>query len=214
LLTLAALAYRLRVRHIVRQFNVRVDERVAERTRIARDLHDTLLQSFQGVLMKFHAMTFMLNDRPEAQKVVEGVIAQARAAIIEGRDAVQGLRASTVVTNDLAPSIKTLGDELAATHTCDFHVAVEGEPRNLVPLLRDEVYKIASEALRNAFRHSQAKHIEVEIRYEERVFRLRVRDDGKGIEPKLITGTGREETLRLARHARTRQAGRAASWPF
>jgi signal transduction histidine kinase/ligand-binding sensor domain-containing protein len=192
LLGLAVLAYQLRLRQIRRQFNVRLDERVAERTRIARDLHDTLLQSFQGVLMKFHAMTFMLDDRPEAQKVMEGVITQARRAIVEGREAVQGLRASTVVTNDLAPSIKALGDDLAATHPCDFRVTVDGEAKNLVPLLRDEVYKIAGEALRNAFHHSQAKQIDVEIRYEERVFRMRIRDDGKGMDPKVTAGTGRE----------------------
>jgi signal transduction histidine kinase/ligand-binding sensor domain-containing protein len=189
---LLAALYQLRLRQVKHQFNVRVDERVAERTRIARDLHDTLLQSFQGVLMKFHAMTFMLDDRPEAQTVMEGVIDQARAAITEGRDAVQGLRSSTLVTNDLAPAIKTLGEQLVGTQACDFQVKIEGEPRNLVPLLRDEIYRIASEALRNAFRHSKAKQIEVEIRYEDRAFRMRIRDDGKGIEPNLIAGTGRE----------------------
>lgn len=204
--------YQLRLRHMKRQFNVRLDERVAERTRIARDLHDTLLQSFQGILMKFHAVTYMMDDRPEAQKVMEGVIAQARAAIVEGRDAVQGLRSSTVLTNDLAPSIRILGDQLAATHAVqpapEFRITVAGTPRDLVPLLRDEIYKIAGEALRNAFRHSQAKQIEVEIRYEERVFRLRIRDDGKGIEQKLISDSGREGHFGLAgMRERARLAG-------
>src|SRR4030095_8129183 len=110
--------------------------------------------------------------------------------IVEGRDAVQGLRSSTVVTNDLAPSIRILGDQLAATHAVqpppEFRITVAGSPRDLVPLLRDEIYKIAGEALRNAFQHSQAKQIDVEIRYEERVFQLRIRDDGRGLEQKLI----------------------------
>jgi signal transduction histidine kinase len=71
-------------------------------------------------------------------------------------------------------------------------VAVEGEARNLHPILRDEIYKIAAEALRNAFQHAQARQIEVEIRYDHAQFRLRVRDDGKGIDPAVSSGQGRE----------------------
>src|SRR3984893_2703034 len=79
-----------------------------------RDLHDTLLQSFQGVLLKFHAVTYQLTDRPEARNTLESVIEQARQAITEGRDTVQGLRSSTVITNDLAQAISALGEALAA----------------------------------------------------------------------------------------------------
>jgi len=68
---------------------------------------------------------------------------------------------------------------------------VEGTPRDLHPILRDEVYRIAAEAMRNAFRHAQARQIEVEIQYEERQLRLRVRDDGKGVDPKLLDDEGR-----------------------
>ena len=93
-------------------------------------------------------------------------------AIIEGRDAVQGLRASTVERNDFASAIRMLGEELGAADTNRilpvFHVEVEGAPRNLHPILRDEVYRIAGEAMRNAFRHAHAQRIEVEIRYDER----------------------------------------------
>jgi hypothetical protein len=111
------LLHRLRLRQMVRQFNVRMEERVNERTRLARDLHDTLLQSFQGVLLKFHAVTFMLPDRPaEAGKTLEGVIEQARAAIAEGRDAVQGLRSSTLVSNELGQAITVFADGLSADH--------------------------------------------------------------------------------------------------
>ena len=101
-LGLLAAAYQLRLRQVAHRFNMRLEERVSERTRIARDFHDTLLQSFQGVLLKFHAVTYLLHDRPEAQKTLETVIEQARQAITEGRDAVQGLRSSTLVTGDLA----------------------------------------------------------------------------------------------------------------
>src|SRR5262249_47999133 len=171
------------------------EERVAERTRIARDFHDTLLQSFQGVLMKFSAATYLIRHRPEeAEKTFEEVIEQARRAIDEGRDAVQGLRSSTILTNDLAPVLRALGEELVAEQTGDqrpdFHIAVEGTSRDLVPLVRDEVYKIGGEALRNAFRHAEATRIEVEILYERRQLRLWVRDDGKGIDRKVLSEGG------------------------
>src|SRR5262249_45386365 len=97
-----ALLYRLRVQQVARQFNARLDARGDERTRIARELHDTLLQSFQGVLLKLYAVTYQIADRPEAHQTLERVIDEAQQAIAEGRDAVQGLRASTVVRNDLA----------------------------------------------------------------------------------------------------------------
>ena len=102
----------------------------------------------------------------------------------------QGLRDSTVQSNDLALAISTLGEELGTDSTNQrpgFRVAVEGEARNLHPILRDEIYKIAAEALRNAFRHAQARQIEVEIRYDNEQFRLRVRDDGKGIDPAILS---------------------------
>jgi signal transduction histidine kinase len=195
-LLLVAALYRLRLFNLKRQFAVRLEARVGERTRIARDLHDTLLQSFQGVLLKFHAVMFALPDRPaEARKTLESAIEQARAAIAEGRDAVQGLRSSVVVTNDLARAITTFGEGLASDHNGqqarDFRVHVEGTSRDLAPLVRDEVYRIASEALRNAFRHARARRIEVEIHYEKWLLRMRVRDDGKGIDAQVLGAGGR-----------------------
>src|SRR5262249_34213915 len=154
-----------------------------ERGRIARDLHDTLLQSFQGVLLKFHAVTYQLQDRPETRAKLEAAIEQARSAITEGRDAVQDLRSSSVVT-DLSKAITTLGTALAAEYADrrapELHLQVEGEARPLRAPLQDEVYRIAGEALRNAYRHAQATQLEMELRYDPWQFRLRVRDDGKG----------------------------------
>jgi len=188
---LAAL-YQLRLRQVARQFNLRLEERVNERTRIARDLHDTLLQSFHGLLFQLQAASNMLPDS-EVKKKLESAIDQAAEAIAEGRDAVQNLRASTAVTNDLAVAITTLGAELAATPGTDpngrppvVDVAVEGTPRNLHPILRDDIYRIAGEALRNAFRHASAHRIEVVVRYDPKQLQLRVRDDGKGIDPAFV----------------------------
>jgi len=131
----------------------------------------------------------------EAKEQLDKAIDRAAKAITEGRDAVQGLRTSTVETNNLAQAVNSLGEELAADPanpaTPAFRVTVEGEPRDLHPILRDEIYRIAAEALRNAFRHAQAGQIEVEIRYDNQQFRLRVRDDGKGIDPAVLSGHGR-----------------------
>jgi signal transduction histidine kinase/ligand-binding sensor domain-containing protein len=190
LLALLAALYRLRVEYLKQQFNMRLEERVNERTRIARDFHDTLLQSFQGVLLKLSGVVYRVKDPPDAKEQLETIVEQARQAVIEGREAVQGLRSSTVVTNDLARAIGTLGEELAAGHTgqnCpEFRVRVEGTSRDLVPLVRDEVHRIACEAVRNAFRHAQAVRIEVEIRYDRRQLRLRVVDNGKGFDQKVL----------------------------
>jgi signal transduction histidine kinase/ligand-binding sensor domain-containing protein len=190
-LGMLAVAYQLRLRQLSREFNLRLEERVNERTRIARDLHDTLLQSFHGLLLRFQTASELFPTRQaEAKQTLDSAIDQAAQAITEGRDAVQGLRSSTVETKDLALAINTLGEELAGSGTnpnaAEFHVGVEGTPRDLHPILRDEVYRIAGEALRNAFRHAEARRIEVEIRYDERQFGLRVRDDGKGIDSKLL----------------------------
>ena len=190
-------AYQFRVLQLAYQFNMRLEERVSERTRIARDLHDTLLQSFQALLPLFQAALYKLPEGAvDARKTLEVAVDRASDAITEGRDAVQGLRMSTVEKNDLAVAIRTVGEELASAETNQsapkFAVVVEGTSRNLHPILRDEVYRLAVEALRNAFRHAAAQNIEVEIRYDERFFRLRVRDDGKGIRDVVLRGDGRE----------------------
>jgi len=192
-LGLLAAIYQLRLRYLKHQFDVRLEARVGERTRIARDLHDTLLQSFQGVLLKFSTIQYLIRNRPdEAEETLKRAIEQARAAITEGRDAVQGLRSSVVVMNDLARAIATYGEALAADHAGpEFRVQVEGQSRDLPPLIRDEIYHIACESLRNAFRHAQARRIEVELRYDPRQFRLRVVDNGKGIDAAVLNAGGR-----------------------
>ncbi len=192
-LTLLWAAYQLRVRQLHHEFAMTLEARVGERTRIARDLHDTLLQSFHGLLLRFQTVSQLLPEQTEAKEMLDSAIEQAAEAITEGRDAVQGLRDSTVQTNDLAHAISTLGEELADPsnrQSSTYRVAVEGESRNVHPIIRDEVYRIAAEALRNAFRHAQAKQIEVEIRYDHDQFRMRVRDDGKGIDPVVLSGKG------------------------
>jgi signal transduction histidine kinase len=189
--------YQLRVRQLHRQFAIGIEARVNERTRIAREIHDTLLQSFQALLLQFQRASNLLPTRPEdAKKNLDNAINQTSLAIAEGRDAVQGLRLSTLPDNDFVVAVRSLATEVAASieprNGCaSVEVLVEGTPRRLRPLVRDEVYRITVEALRNAFRHAQAKRIEVEIHYDSHQFRLRVRDDGKGIEPQVLGTDGR-----------------------
>jgi signal transduction histidine kinase/ligand-binding sensor domain-containing protein len=195
LLALLWATYLFRVRQLHREFALALEARVGERTSIARELHDTLLQSFHGLMLRFQIVSELLPDRPEeAKEQLDRTMDRAAKAIAEGRDAVQGLRASAVQTNDLAQALNALGEELATDPanqgTPAFRVTVEGEARDLHPILRDEIYRIAAEALRNAFRHAQARQIEVEIRYDNQQFRLRVRDDGKGIDTVVLSGQG------------------------
>jgi ligand-binding sensor domain-containing protein/signal transduction histidine kinase len=197
-LALLATLYRLRLRQVARQFNMRLEERVSERTRIARELHDTLLQSFHGLLPRFQAAHNLLPGRAvDARQVLEAALDDAAQAVTEARDAVQDLRSSTTDTNDLAKAIEALGGELSAFQTSangaatDFSVQVNGTPQDLHPILRDEIYRITGEALRNAFHHARARRIEVEIEYGTRQVRTRVRDDGSGIDAVVLSEEGR-----------------------
>ena len=184
-------AYQFRLHQVAHEFDLRLDERVNERTRIARELHDTLLQSFHGVLFRFQAVSNLLPGRPaEAQQALERALDQAERAIVDGRDAVHDLRSSTLMPNDLAEAIGALGAGLAAQHAPvpppAVHIAVEGPSRMLHPIVRDDVYRIGAEALRNAFRHAKAREIVVTIRYGERELEVVVRDDGKGMDPRTL----------------------------
>ena len=183
--------YRVRVRQLHHRFEMALEARVSERTRIARELHDTLLQSFHGLLLRFQTVSHLWAERPElAKEKLDNAINEAARAITEGRNAVQGLRESTVATSNIDDAIATLGAELAAAPgdrpAPAFHVTVEGEPRPLHPILRDDIYKITAEALRNAFRHAEATDVDVEIRYDRQQFRLRVQDNGKGFDAALL----------------------------
>ncbi len=194
-LTLLWSIYQLRVQQLQRRFNIALEARVNERTRIARDLHDTLLQSFNALLLRFQAASDLFSAHSdEAKGVLDSAIDQTAQALIEGRDAVQQLRSTSLGSNDLVGALGSLGKALAADGSNGdapaYHLEVEGTPRDLLPITRDEVYRIAGEALRNAFRHARARNLEVEIHYDTRQLRLRIRDDGQGIDPQLLRTDG------------------------
>ena len=177
--------FRYRMARLHAAMNLRFEERLAERTRIARELHDTLLQSFQGLMLRFQVVDDLLPPG-KAKDQLEQSLQRADQAIAEGRSALYDLRSSTTVTNDLAQALRAVGEELAAQDSAAFHLVVEGPTRDLHPVIRDELYRITREALRNAFGHAAAHHVETEITYGERAFRLRIRDDGQGVPPEIL----------------------------
>jgi signal transduction histidine kinase/ligand-binding sensor domain-containing protein len=196
-LLLLWMLYQLRLRQLHHQFSIGLEARVAERTRIARELHDTLLQSFQGLMLRFQAVDEMLPARPmDAKKVLECALDRGDQAISEGREAITHIRVPTLASPDLAKSIAELMTDLSeeldegSRGSATFRVLVEGTPRTVRPTVQCEIYSVARESLGNAFRHAQARLIETEITYGESL-RLRFRDDGIGIDSSVIEHGGR-----------------------
>jgi signal transduction histidine kinase/ligand-binding sensor domain-containing protein len=189
-------AYRVRVQRLQRQFAIGFEARMNERSRIARELHDTLLQTFQGLILNFQRARNLLPGRPdEALKSLDTALEKAESAIMEGRDAIHDIRDSAPHEFDLAEVLSALGKELASEKGNSalpvFHVVVEGTAKTMNPVVSEEIYRIAREALRNAYHHSHARNIEAEISYEKELLKVRVRDDGSGISENHLGSSGR-----------------------
>jgi signal transduction histidine kinase len=189
--------YRVRLRQAAARLNARLEERLAERERIARDLHDTLLQGFQGLILRFHDAMMMIPEPLPARQRMEAALDRADEVMAEGRDRVVNLHASFERSGDLAQSLARVGDDLASGSDVSVCVTVEGRVQKLDPVALDEIYCIAREAMMNAFRHAKGRTIEVEVDYGPRALRLRVRDDGRGIDPQILQ-SGRPGHIGLA----------------
>ena len=184
---LAVLAlYRFRLHQLTSQMNVRFEERLGERTRIAQELHDTLLQGFLSASMQLHVAADSLPADSPTKQPLSHILHLMGRVIEEGRNAVRGLRSSPRGSLDLEQAFSRIQEELAIQDEVAFRVVVEGRPKPLHPVLRDEIYRIGREAVVNAFRHSRAKTIEVELEYAPRNFRFLVRDNGCGIDPDVL----------------------------
>jgi signal transduction histidine kinase len=177
---------RVRQQRIISQMNVRFEERLADRTRIAQDLHDTLLQGLLSASMQLHVADELLDSASPAKALVGRVLQMMGQVVEEGRHAVQGLRSASSDTRDLERALLQVRKECIGENEPEFKVVVEGSLRPLHPLIRDEVYRVGREALVNAFRHSNANRIEVELEYGAKEFRMLVRDDGIGIDSKIV----------------------------
>ncbi|MBV9158823.1 MAG: hypothetical protein JO097_21365, partial [Acidobacteriaceae bacterium] len=172
-------AYQFRVGHLRREFNMASEARLNERMRIGRELHDSLLQTVQGLMLSLQAVSETM-PLGAAKTKFEKTLEIGDRAIREARQTVQDLRSASTTT-DLTRAVLALGNELASGDSAKFRLIVEGPRRELQPVVCEEIYSIAREALRNAFTHACATHIEAAIGFNERLLRLRVRDDGKGI---------------------------------
>jgi signal transduction histidine kinase len=198
LLVLAALLatltlYALRTRQLRRQFAAELDARERERTRVARELHDTLLQGFHGLMFRLQAVRELLPGRPAAAaESLDAALQVGDQVIGEGRGAVENLRSSTFEECDLATALGALGAELAVglepQAMPGYRVIVEGKSRELNADVRDDIYRITREAVRNAYQHANARHIETELTFDEADLSVRVRDDGIGVDPTILAG--------------------------
>lgn len=183
--------YHIRLLQLTKQLNVRFEERLSERTRIAQELHDTLLQGFLSASMQLDVAVDQLPESSPLRPRFLRVLDLMRQVTDEGRNALRGLRLSNNGSEDIAVALSTINQELNSDGETVFRVIVEGSPQAFHPIVRDEVYRIGREAVVNAFRHSRAKHITVEVSYLENQLRLLISDDGCGINSEVLE-SGRE----------------------
>jgi len=182
---------RLRVRHVRRRLEERMEDRLNERTRIARDLHDSLLQGFQGLMFRLQAVQQLLPERPgDAAKLLDSAMLVGDHAIGEGRDAVQDLRSTSFDERDLVTSLSALGAEFEATMGStprpEYQVVVEGRRRELTSGVRDDAYRIARESVSNAYQHANGSRVETEVTFADDALTIRVRDNGIGMDPQIL----------------------------
>ena len=182
---------RLRMRTLASRMNMRFEERLAERTRIAQELHDTLLQGFMSASMQLHVADDRLPEDSPAKPMLGRVLQLMGRVIDEGRNTVRGLRSPEIVRQNLEEEFSHIQNDLAISTQSEFRVIVEGAPRRLRPAVHDEIYYIGREALANAFHHSGASEVIVEIEYSSSHLRVLVRDNGSGMDPQVVS-TGRD----------------------
>lgn len=189
MLALLALAMRLRSRSLTRLVRARLQERHAERERIARELHDTLLQGTQGLILRLHAVSRSAHASPEVREALEAAMQQAESALAEGRERVNRLREGSDDYQDLGASlVQVYGERAADSSSPCLRLNVEGTPKPLRHDAAEEVFLIGREALLNALQHAAAEAVDIELIYARRGLRLHIRDDGSGLPATLPDG--------------------------
>lgn len=182
---LIMLVHWLRMRYALSSLSARFDERLAERTRIAREFHDTLLQTIEGSKLVADDALDQSADPARLRHAVEQLSEWLARAIQEGRAALQSLRTSTTETNDLAEGLRRATDECRMFSPMKTSLLLKGETKEMHPVVRDEIYRIAYEAIRNACVHSRASQLDVELKYAQNLA-IRVSDNGVGIPSEIL----------------------------
>jgi signal transduction histidine kinase/predicted small secreted protein len=178
--------YRVWVFEMTRKLHLRFEERLAERTRVAQELHDTLLQGVLSASMQLHVAVDQLPEHSPTRPALNRVLQLMGQVIEEGRNTLRGLRSPADSPHDLQSSFARIPQELGTQSGIDFRVVVEGQPLQLRSIIRDDVYGIGREALVNAFRHSRAQSIAMQLEYTASHLGILVRDDGCGIDPQVL----------------------------
>ncbi|MET0280434.1 MAG: two-component regulator propeller domain-containing protein [Steroidobacteraceae bacterium] len=195
--TLLWLLYMLRLRQVAGRIRDRLEERLAERERIARDLHDTLLQGFHGLMLRFQTVADQISPGQPAHQQMHDALERADEVLVAGRDRVRNLR-PTRRSADLSEALADAVKDVSWGSTAKVRVITEGKARPLHPLVLCELLEIGREALSNACRHAAADNIEATVTYGRRALQMRIRDDGVGIDPNVSHGQGREGHFGLA----------------
>ncbi len=185
LLVLTAL-YLFRVKQLTAQIRSTLFTRLAERERIARDLHDTSFQGIQGLFLRFNTGTAQLPLNEPARQIFIEALEQSDRVMLEGRELVLDLRADETAASDLPEAFARAADEFASHSKPEFKVIVVGQTRQLHPVCATELFRIGKEAVYNAFRHAAATAVEVEVLYEQDVLQLRIRDNGQGMDERVL----------------------------
>jgi signal transduction histidine kinase/ligand-binding sensor domain-containing protein len=180
--------YDFRVAQIRSKVRSRLEERLAERERIARDLHDTLLQGVEGLVLRFQAVANRIARREPVRELLERALERADQVLEESRERVMNLREGAGDVGELAQALSAAGEQLAHMYPIEFRASVEGVRRDLHPIVHEELLFIGREAIANAFRHANASVVEAEVSYGEGALKMRVRDDGRGIDAQVLRG--------------------------
>jgi signal transduction histidine kinase len=185
------LLFTLRLRYLTGQLRARLAERLSERERISRELHDTLLQNVAGLILRFQIASEHIPPNDPTRQMLDEALRQSDKVLEEGRERVLGLRLSPADANELAQAFAAVGLELKQEHPAEFSVVVNGEPRELHPIVRDEVYRIGREAIANSFQHANPLRCEAEINYDRSQLRISFRDDGRGVDATVLESESR-----------------------
>jgi signal transduction histidine kinase len=183
--------YGLHLRKATAEISARLGERLQERDRIARELHDTLLQDFQAMILRFHSISRRLVTGDPNRLAMDEGLRYADNVLAEGRNRIRDIRADTKTPQDLSKAFTDYGNELSKSQPVTFDVKVTGAQIEIDPIVRDEICRIGREAVGNAFRHADCSKIEIELAFDPREFQMRIRDDGKGIDPAILTAGGK-----------------------